>query len=217
MFSNYTACNAECEENAIAIPDPCRKFEIEFSQIQGVVIVPDAGALPSDWTTQIGWQGVIINDDDSGQYGKYIPLRGSISVPEKVTVQLPRGREKIIKRLYEITGEVDYLSEELRTFFQSLQCRQYRSPKYRFWYETAEGWLYGGATGIKPEKHNANMPLGSLSNDQQLGELLIGFCVNKDAARTKLTVPIGQLSSPYWLYPNATNWEYPDGLFWEYP
>lgn len=217
MIYNYTYCNAECDATLIATPKPCAKVKIDFSQIQGVIIIPKAAPKPSDWTTREGWEGVIINDDATGNFGKYIPVRSALPVPEKVVISLPRSNRKIHKRDYTLIGELDGLSDVMYKALQSMQHRDYRNPSYSLWFETVSGWLYGGANGIQIESDNAELPLSPERSATVIGRLIFKFSSNADIERTRSKITIQDIQSRYWLYPDGTEWTYPDGEFWEYP
>lgn len=120
-----------------------------------MVLLPMGAALPTDWTTLAGWEGVIDNADESNQYAKYFEGIGEIPVPQKVFIENAKGYKRVANKQYDFNMEVISMSDQMLKFLKHLQCG---AVDYTFWVLVSSGHILGGKNGLSPSFQEVDFP-----------------------------------------------------------
>lgn len=70
---------------------------------------------------------------------------GELPVPEKTELPISGGRTVYSPKTFNLLFEVDETNDTNYEFLLSTEC----NLKFKFWYETSDGMLYGGNSGIE--------------------------------------------------------------------
>lgn len=70
---------------------------------------------------------------------------GEMTAPEKSELPISGGRTIYSPKTFNLLFEVDETNDTNYEFLLSTEC----NVKYKFWFETSDGMLYGGKTGIE--------------------------------------------------------------------
>lgn len=176
------ACPTDCSAltlPALVVDQDCTAYELIESQVSGVFLVPDDREGPTDWTQAAGWT-VVLNNSMVGE-AKYLVGIGGVAEAEKETVELPKGRDRTVRRDYTLTLRVTNLQDIQYEFLRALQCGD---TSFHFWIETTGGHLFGGPVGIRPSSVDADLPLGSERTSLEEGVVTIRWTARTDADRT---------------------------------
>lgn len=173
-LNTYTDCLG-CEIFSLP-PAPSCVPKPRLSQVVRVAILPNAAQLPEDWTDGSTWDTVLNNSSSTVAFGRMLYGKGGVVDPTETSVTLGKIDRVITRRRYVLEYEI-VVNDLNRTLLTRLQ----RGDKdFTFWYYTAAGILFGGATGIIPLVVTAVMPLGQGANDFELGRLRIEFASDVD-------------------------------------
>jgi hypothetical protein len=215
-FNDFCAC-VDCDTTftfpAISEEQNCT-FDLEFSQVSGLILIPDGAPLPDDWTDRASWSGIVNNSNETNDAGKYISGEGGVDVPEKDLLEYPKRIEKVGKRVYAISFEVDNLSDESYGLLNGLQCGP---TNFAVWIETVGGRLFGGPTGISPYFLDVDFPLEPGKDSSEYAVITILFEANCEPPRTDIEdiedvfVSVGNWNT------GANDWWNPSDEPWNYP
>lgn len=179
MINAFLSCGDTCG----LVPDIpvledrqfCTTYNVEYSQICGIIILPADARGPSNWQSASDWESVIDNSDTTGLKAKYIGGVGSLPNPTKETVTIGKTTKIVRDRLFRLTLETTRISSATLEVADWFRCN-YRN--FKFWFETVEGRLFGGPTGISVCFSDADMPLGGGVNDLVTISLILEFGSN---------------------------------------
>lgn len=143
-----------CPEDCLSADLPPVDFQdctesvtTEESEITDVLI--STGTVPSDWTTAIGWSG-IISQSGSNSIRRLTGI-GDIPLREVTSREISGSRIVPGKANYSFNFDIDDVTDLNYTLMRRMQC----GGLYKIWYITAGGYLYGGPTGIEVNVSNA--------------------------------------------------------------
>jgi len=140
----------------VAIPeDPDCCLETELGQICGLYFDPCCKNPIGDWSAEkiLAWASIIDNSDTTATNVKYVVVEGSIPKAEKVTVSLPKGKTKTVKKIYTVTAKVKCIGDGINDFMRNVEKG---NTNFKFWYESLGGYFYGGNNGISPTSADAD-------------------------------------------------------------
>jgi hypothetical protein len=119
--------------------------EVHYGEVSKVYVARADSAdftnvdIITEWTARL---------DDSGSDANDIRTLigiGEIPVPEKTELTLSGDRIIYPPKKFTMLFEVDETNDTNYEFLQASEC----NLKFKFWYETSDGMLYGGNTGIE--------------------------------------------------------------------
>ena len=184
MLNNWLSCPTDCgtviQLPAIPNNQDCTAYNLDYSQVCGVLILPTGVALPGDWQSPDDWNDLVDNTDTSNTAGKYLIGEGQVPEPELDEVEYPKRIKRVVNRLYRLEFEVDNLNDATYAFLQKFQCGY---TEFKFWIETVSGHLFGGSSGITPSFSDASFPLNGGRDDTMFGSLTIEFNADGDPPR----------------------------------
>ena len=100
-------------------------------------------ALASEWVTRLSMTTVTGND-----YIRPLTIIGDKPAPTRNIKDISGGRKKTINKTHVINVTVDESTLENHEFVRLLECG---NGRYKFWYETTGGLLFGGNDGIEAD------------------------------------------------------------------
>jgi hypothetical protein len=179
-FCDCTTCDIEFTFGALDTDQNCVGNPL-LSQVAGLLIIPDGATPPVDWTSKTDWEAAINNAATDNTAGRYIALVGGVDVPDKTITRVAKGVDVLSSRTYTLSAEQFNLSDTNRDFLRKLQCNP---TNYKFWFETVDGHIFGGATGISPSFTDVDLPLGAGDTDLEKAVIAIQWRSKCDPDRT---------------------------------
>ena len=174
----------DCDDNfslgVIDVDQDCTLYDQKFSQVCGLILLPDLGTLPTDWTDAADWAAVIDNGVISPSKGKYLVGEGEIDAPDEERTDYPKRWQRVTSRLYSVELTVKNLNAAQYDFLRQLQCGW---VDFRFWIETVGGRLFGGANGIDPALVTVAFVYSGGRNDKEQAILTIEYESDGDPER----------------------------------
>lgn len=184
--NQFLSCPTDCLDldfGALDEDQECTSYDLEFSQVCGLIILPNEAPLPSDWTSLSDWEEVIDNMVTNNSKGRYIIGAGEVPPPEKFIGEYPKKVRRVLDRKYSVRMDIFNLSDNQYEFIRLLQCGP---VKFRFWIETLGGHLFGGPSGIVPSWTDGELPLSPLRDGKEIGTALLNFFSDGDPDRTMI-------------------------------
>lgn len=181
-FCNCVPCDTEFVFTSLDTDQNCAGSP-KLSQVAGVLIAPTGATLPADWTSRADWEAVVNNTSVDNTSVRYLTGVGGVDVPEKQVIRVAKGYDILAYRTYSLVLDAYNLSDANRDFLRGFQCNP---TNFRFWIETVDGSIFGGATGIAPNFSDADFPLGAGEADLEKGTLLLNWRATCEPARTTI-------------------------------
>ena len=138
-------CPTDCAGSLEAVSFNECAPEVHYGEVSKVYVARADSAdftnvdIITEWTARL---------DDSGSDANDIRTLigiGEIPVPEKTELTLSGDRIIYPPKKFTMLFEVDETNDTNYEFLQASEC----NLKFKFWYETSDGMLYGGNTGIE--------------------------------------------------------------------
>lgn len=118
---------------------------INSSEIKRVFLAKGNASPFSDWTTATEWTTRLAESGTDANAIRPLTVIGDKPAPANVTKDISNGRKHVVGKDHTLNFTVDDVSDENYEFMRATEC----GGKYRLWYETKGGYLYGGNEGIK--------------------------------------------------------------------
>lgn len=103
---------------------------------------------PTDMSSSSDWSGLIDNTDTTGAKMKRFSVRGGLSEPDRLTVDMPKRSTKTFDKVYTATFEVLDLGGTNYTFLQALEAKRFEPD---FYFITIAGWMFGEVDASNPD------------------------------------------------------------------
>lgn len=138
-------CTTDCTAAlAVTKSSKCAPI-IVASEIVRVFVAKATAAPLTDWALAAEWTARISETDIASDDAiRPIPVIGDKPAPAAVRRDISNGRNQLLGKDHTVNMTIDDLSEENYNFMLTLEC----GGQYKFWYETAGGFIYGGNNGI---------------------------------------------------------------------
>ena len=138
-------CPTDCESALGAVSfDDCAP-NIVASEIKRIFISKSNSAAFEDWKTAAEWTTRMAQSGVTADAIRTLTVIGDKPAPSSVTKDISNNRKWVVGKDHTVNFTVDDVSQENYEFMRSTEC----GGKYRMWYETHGGYLYGGNEGIK--------------------------------------------------------------------
>jgi hypothetical protein len=175
-------CAGNVDLPALDADQDCLAFTLRRSQICGLYFFPSGASDPTDWSMAADWTSAIDNTDTMNSAGKYLVVEGELPAPEKVTVDLPKNKQKTSTRRYTITATCRNLTATNYAFLKALQCGD---SDIQIYYETVGGWVFGQKDGasIEVDSIDVDFVYGGGRDDNELANIIIQFSGEVDPER----------------------------------
>lgn len=138
-------CPTDCSS---ALPivnfDKCNP-QVAFSEIRRIFLAKETATpftdwrLAPEWVTRISETDVV--DDDTI---RPLSVIADKPAPASIVVEISNGRNYTVGKDHTINYTIDDISELNYEFMRNIEC----GGKYKMWYETEGGFMYGGNEGI---------------------------------------------------------------------
>jgi hypothetical protein len=118
---------------------------INPSEIKRVLVSKGNAAPFDDWTVATEWTTRLEMSGAAADPIRPLTVIGDKPAPSSVTKDISNNRKWVVGKDHTLNFTVDDVSDENYEFMRATEC----GGKYRLWYETHGGYLYGGNDGIK--------------------------------------------------------------------
>jgi len=186
MINELLTCPADCDTALLlpALPEEqdCTNYEILKSQVSDLFIRPTgAPDIFASWaTTPTYVADSVDNTVTDNSKTKWLVGIGSVAIPEKETVQYPKGKTKTKTRIYTLNFKVMNMDATTREFCRKLQCG---STDFSFYYGDRSDFAYGKAGGLTPKSIDVDMPQEGDENSSLFANIIITWEADADAER----------------------------------
>jgi hypothetical protein len=139
------ACSQDC--NAALPP---AKFSncnpnVNFSEIRRIFMAKLNAAPFNNWKAAGEWNTRVNNTTTTGNdYIREFTVIGDKPAAANVVAQISNGRTKVIGKDHTLNFTIDDVTDENYEAMRAFEC----GGKYRFWYETEGGYMFGGNEGF---------------------------------------------------------------------
>ena len=145
-----------CDNLALPAFSACQDgtaYVQRFSEVCGIIVLPQGAPLPTNWTTLAGWEGIIDNEDLTGTKARYLVGIGDYIQTDKIVADLASGRNlNNDERTYTLSLDVLQMHPGHALFGLQLQANK---RDFSVWIETVGHRLIGGPTGLYPKLADA--------------------------------------------------------------
>ena len=117
---------------------------INPSEIQRLFITKGNAAPFTDWKTAAEWTTRINASGTTADAIRELIVIGDKPAPASVSKDISGGRKFVVGKDHTVNFTIDETTDENYEFMRATEC----GGKYRIWYETKGGYLYGGNEGI---------------------------------------------------------------------
>lgn len=183
-FLTLPDCGDDLTLTAIDVNQDCTLYDQVFSQICGVILMPNTASAVPDWTDVDSWATVIDNSLANNSKGKYLVGEGEIEEPDGDTAEYPKRQLRILNRVYTLDLTIKNLSDAQYEFLRAMQNGW---TGFKFWIETVGGRLLGGSSGIAPVLVNVSFLYSGGRNDREEAVLTLQYESDGDPPRTDIT------------------------------
>ena len=138
-------CPTDCAGSLGAVSFNECAPEVHYGEISKLYVARSDAAdftnpdLLAEWTARLSDTAV-----DGDSIRTFIGI-GELPVPEKTELPLSGNRIIYSPKTFNLLFEVDETNDTNYEFLLNTEC----NLKFKFWYETSDGMLYGGLTGIE--------------------------------------------------------------------
>lgn len=138
-------CPANCDQplNEVAFND-CAP-EINLSEIKRLFVARPTATAFTDWKLAAEWTTRLSQDGVEPNAIRELTVIGDMPAGSNITRDISNGRKIQIGKDRTVNFTVDETNDENYEFLRSTEC----GGKYRMWFETMGGKMYGGNAGIK--------------------------------------------------------------------
>lgn len=138
-------CPNDCDQAlGTVLFDECAP-NINPSEIQRVFISKANAAPFNNWAQAQEWTDRIAASGATANAIRELTVIGDKPAAASVTKDISNGRKYVVGKDHTLNFTIDDVSDENYEFMRSTEC----GGKYRLWYETKGGYMYGGNEGIK--------------------------------------------------------------------
>lgn len=138
-------CSASCDADLPQVNFSDCAPEVIFSEIQRIFVAKATAAPFTDWTQAAEWTTRLSQTTTTGNdYIRPLTVIGDKPAAAGVSKDISNGRKVVVGKDHTINFTIDDVSQENYEFMRALEC----GGKFRMWYETAGGKMYGGNEGI---------------------------------------------------------------------
>lgn len=142
--------------------------EIKQSEIQRVFLAKIGAANFTDWTQPAEWTERMSETDMGIDAIRCLTVIGDKPAPASTKKDISNGRKKITRKDHTINATVDEVTDANHAFLQAVES----GVRYKMWYETAGGFMFGGNNGIAIEI-SGDMVLARGAGEIQLYQYII--------------------------------------------
>ncbi len=118
--------------------------ELHYGEITKVYFTTATGDDFVNWTSLAEWTGRLADSGGTGDSIRTLILMGDMPAAESTEIPLSADRTARGFKRFTLNLKIDETNETNRDMIRTFDC----DAKYKIWYETADGYLYGGNTGV---------------------------------------------------------------------
>ena len=148
-------CPTDCDQAlGTVLFDDCAP-NINPSEIQRLFVSKGNAEPFTDWKQASEWTTRIAQTGTNADAIRELTVIGDKPAASPITKDISGGRKYTVGKDHTLNFTVDDVSDENYEFMRSTEC----GGKYRLWYETKGGYIYGGNDGI----------IGTIVTGKQIG------------------------------------------------
>lgn len=138
-------CAEDCDFTLPVVSfDDCSP-DVAFSEIRRIFIAKKAAVAFSNWLSPTEWLARLSETSTTGNdYIRPLTVIGDKPAATPVTKVISNNRTITVGKDHVINYTIDDISQENYDFMRALEC----GGQFRFWFETAGGYIYGGNSGF---------------------------------------------------------------------
>jgi hypothetical protein len=138
-------CSASCNSTIAKVKFSHCAPEVVFSEIRRMFLAKDNAASFANWQNATEWLNRVDNDNVTGDdYIRVFTVIADKPAPSSVRKDISNGRKITIGKDHVLNFTIDDVSQENYDWMRSTEC----GGRYKLWYETSGGFMYGGNDGI---------------------------------------------------------------------
>lgn len=118
--------------------------KIRLSEIQRVFLALPQAAEFDDWFNPVSWNARLSQDSTDHNAIRALTCIGDKPAPTSTRKVISGGRKKTTSKTHTLFITIDEVSDLNHAFIQKLK----NGKKFRMWYESAGGLMFGGGSGI---------------------------------------------------------------------
>jgi len=118
--------------------------EVKASEIQRIFLCKVGGASFTDWTDPVEWTSRVSETATTINAIRALTVIGDKPAPANTVKDVSNGRKVISRKDHTLNFTIDEVTDDNHTFLQGVQ----NGKRFRMWYETAGGHMFGGNDGI---------------------------------------------------------------------
>ena len=165
-----------CDDLALPAFSLCQDgtaYEQRYSEVCGIIVLPQDAPKPTNWTTMAGWEGLIKNDDLTGMKGRYLVGIGDFLQTDVIIVNLSDGRRRTTdQRTLRLDHTVLQMHVGHALFGLQLQANK---RDFSVWIETVGHRLIGGPNGLFPIFTDADFPFRRGETSREELDIIMEF------------------------------------------
>lgn len=141
--------------------------ELHFGEISKIYVATASAVDFSNVEDLAEWTGRLDDDGTDPDDIRTLIVIGELTQPERTETPISGGRTSYSPGTYTLPFEIDETNDTNYNFMLTSQC----NLKYKIWFETSDGMLYGGNEGIEVSfKLNQPIPKGREEYVKIMGE-----------------------------------------------
>lgn len=189
FFTCDPDCAAELTLPAHDVNQDCTNYDQPLSQVSDLFLIPKGAPdiFAAFATTPTYVANSIDNANTDGTKAHWFVGEGSIPVPEKQTLQYPKGKEKQGERTYTLNFTIKNMSDAQYKACQAIQCG---NTNFTFYYADLADYVYGKQGGIVPLSIDCDMPSEGNRDSRKQATIIIKFRAMGDPDRRVNPVPL---------------------------
>lgn len=138
-------CPTNCTSALPAVNFDLCAPEINLSEIQYIYIGKANSVQFTDWEAPTEWATRLSNSTTTGNdYLRTLTVTGDKPAPAKNEKDISAGRKIVTTKTHILNFTIDETNATNHELIRSLEC----GGKFKVWYETQGGLLFGGNSGI---------------------------------------------------------------------
>lgn len=137
-------------------------------QISKVYFTKTGYAL-SNWTSAVEWNSRLDKDSAAADAIRPLIVIGELPAPTFTEKEISLGRLYSSPKKFTIPMDIDEVGDENYNMMRTLECN---TGKYLLWFETRDGYLYGGNAGIEANLKVVGNIISKNYTDNQLIQLV---------------------------------------------
>lgn len=146
-------CSSNCQADLAPVQFSDCNPVLAYSEIRRIFLAKSTAAPFADWTSATEWNTRLSETSITGDdYIRALTVIADKPAGAAVSKDISNGRKVTVGKDHTVNATIDDVSDLNYEFIRSLEC----GGRFKLWYETAGGKMYGGNNGIGRVNIDAN-------------------------------------------------------------